>query len=118
MSNEPNVSGDPFGHGTHIAGIIGGSATAATRVTTAYAGGSAPGVHFVDVRVLGSNGSGYTSDVIAGIDWTIANADRHHVRIINLSLGHPVAEPAATDPLCRAVARAVQAGLVVDRVCR
>jgi serine protease AprX len=35
------------------------------------------------------------------------------VRIINLSLGHPVAEPAATDPLCRAVARAVRAGLVV-----
>ena len=70
-------------------------------------------MHFVDVRVLGSNGSGYTSDVIAGIDWTIANAERHDIRIINLSLGHPVAEPAATDPLCRAVARAVQAGLVV-----
>jgi serine protease AprX len=113
VSHEPNVSGDPFGHGTHIAGIIGGNTTAAARVTTAYAGGSAPGVHFVDVRVLGSNGAGYTSDVIAGIDWTIANARRHGVRIINLSLGHPVAEPSATDPLCRAVARAVQAGLVV-----
>ena len=70
-------------------------------------------MHFVDVRVLGSNGAGYTSDVIAGIDWTIANARRHGVRIINLSLGHPIAEPSATDPLCRAVARAVQAGLVV-----
>ena len=113
VSDEPGVSGDPFGHGTHIAGIIGGSATAATRVTPAYAGGSAPGVHFVDVRVLASNGAGYTSDVIAGIDWTIANAQRYGVRIINLSLGHPVAEPSATDPLCRAVARAVQAGLVV-----
>ncbi len=113
VSEEPGVSGDPFGHGTHIAGIIGGSATAATRVTPAYAGGSAPGVHFVDVRVLGSNGAGYTSDVIAGIDWTIANAQRYGVRIINLSLGHPVAEPSATDPLCRAVARAVQAGIVV-----
>jgi serine protease AprX len=113
VSNEPGVSGDPFGHGTHIAGIIGGSATAATRVTPAYAGGSAPGVHFVDVRVLASNGAGYTSDVIAGIDWTIANARRYGVRIINLSLGHPVTEPSATDPLCRAVARAVQAGLVV-----
>ena len=56
---------------------------------------------------------GYTSDVIAGIDWTIANARRYGIRIINLSLGHPVTEPSATDPLCRAVARAVQAGLVV-----
>ncbi len=113
VSDEPGVSGDPFGHGTHIAGIIGGSATTAGRVTPAYAGGSAPGVHFVDVRVLASNGAGYTSDVIAGIDWTIANARRYGVRIINLSLGHPIAEPSATDPLCRAVARAVQAGLVV-----
>jgi len=113
VSHEPGVSGDPFGHGTHIAGMIGGSATAATRVTTAYAGGSAPGVHFVDVRVLGSDGMGYTSDVIAGIDWTIANAPRHGIRIINLSLGHPITEPSATDPLCRAVARAVRAGLVV-----
>jgi serine protease AprX len=113
VASEPNVSGDPFGHGTHVAGLIGGSVTAAARVTNTYAGGSAPGVHFADVRVLGANGAGYTSDVIAGIDWTIANARRYRLRVINLSLGHPVAEPAATDPLCRAVARAVQAGLVV-----
>ncbi len=113
VSHEPGVTGDPFGHGTHIAGIIGGSSAAAARVTSAYPGGSAPGVHFADVRVLGSNGGGYTSDVIAGIDWTIANAQRYNLRIINLSLGHPVSEPSATDPLCRAVARAVRAGLVV-----
>jgi serine protease AprX len=113
VSTEPGVTGDPFGHGTHIAGLIGGSVSAASRVTNEYAGGSAPGVHFADVRVLGANGAGYTSDVIAGIDWTIANARRHNLRIINLSLGHPVAEPSATDPLCRAVARAVQSGLVV-----
>ena len=113
VSTEPGTTGDPFGHGTHVAGIIGGSRSAATRVTNAYAGGSAPGVHFADVRVLGSNGAGYTSDVIAGIDWTIANASRYHLRVINLSLGHPIAEPSATDPLCRAVARAVTAGLTV-----
>jgi serine protease AprX len=113
VSTEPGATGDPFGHGTHVAGIIGGSRSAATRVTNAYAGGSAPGVHFADVRVLGSNGAGYTSDVIAGIDWTIANASRYRLRVINLSLGHPIAEPSATDPLCRAVARAVTAGLSV-----
>jgi serine protease AprX len=113
VASEPNVVGDPFGHGTHVAGIIGGSSTAASRVTTAYAGGSAPGVHFADVRVLNSKGAGYTSDVIAGIDWTIANARRYRLRVINLSLGHAVAEPSATDPLCRAVERAVLSGLVV-----
>jgi serine protease AprX len=113
VSFEPGVTGDPFGHGTHVAGIIGGTAAAAAKVTSRYGGGSAPRVHFVDVRVLGRNGVGYTSDVIAGIDWAIANRARYGIRIINLSLGHPVAEPSATDPLCRAVARAHQAGIVV-----
>ena len=67
----------------------------------------------IDVRVLGATGVGYTSDVIAGIDWAIANRARYGIRVINLSLGHAVSEPSATDPLCQAVARAVQAGVVV-----
>jgi serine protease AprX len=65
------------------------------------------------VRVLGANGAGYTSDVIAGIDWVIANKTRYKLRIINLSLGHPVTESSTTDPLCRAVDRAVRSGLIV-----
>jgi serine protease AprX len=113
VSWEGASTGDPYGHGTHVAGIIGGSTTAAKYVTTAYAGGSAPSVKLIDVRVLGSNGMGYTSDVIAGIDWSVANRTRYGIRVINLSLGHAVAEPSATDPLCRAVARAVQAGIIV-----
>jgi serine protease AprX len=111
VSSEPGASGDQFGHGTHVAGMIGGSGT--YSVTTAYNGGSAPAVNFVDVRVLGRTGIGYTSEVIAGIDWVIANRAKHGIRIINLSLGRPVAEPVATDPLCQAVSRAVQAGIVV-----
>ena len=110
VSTEPGVSGDPFGHGTHVAGMIGGINT---RVTAAYAGGSAPAVSFVDVRVLGRTGMGYTSDVLAGIDWVIANKTRYGIRVINLSLGHPVAESSSTDPLCLAVERAVRAGIVV-----
>ena len=104
---------DEFGHGTHIAGIITGSASAASGVTTSYSGGVAPGAHLVNVRVLGPNGTGLTSDVIAGIDWVIANRSKYNIRIINLSLGHAVGEPAATDPLCEAVERAVRAGIVV-----
>jgi serine protease AprX len=113
VSSEPGVSGDPFGHGTHVAGMIGGAGSAAARVTTAYSGGSAPAVRLIDVRVLGRTGMGYTSDVLAGIDWAIANRTKYGIRIINLSLGHPVAEPAATDPLCVAVERAVKSGIVV-----
>ena len=57
------------------------ASSAATRpppkyVTPAFAGGSAPGVKLIDVRVLGATGVGYTSDVIAGIDWAVANRAR------------------------------------------
>ena len=113
VSTEPNTGGDPFGHGTHVAGIAGGNRTAATYVTTAFNGGSAPAVRLIDVRVLGADGSGLTSDVIAGIDWAVAHSSTYNIRVINLSLGHPVTEPAATDPLCQAVARAVAANITV-----
>jgi serine protease AprX len=110
VSSEPGVTGDPFGHGTHVAGMVGG---ANLKTTTAYTGGSAPAVKFIDIRVLGRTGVGYTSDVLAGIDWAIANRTKYGIRVINLSLGHGVAESAATDPLCIAVDRAVKAGIVV-----
>ena len=113
VSSEPGASGDPFGHGTHVAGMIGGSGSAARSVTSSYNGGSAPAVKFVDVRVLGRTGLGYTSEVIAGIDWVVANRARYGIRVMNLSLGHPVAEPVESDPLCQAVSRAVRAGVVV-----
>jgi serine protease AprX len=101
---------DAFGHGTHVAGIIAG---VPNSLTSLYSGGIAPGAHLVNVRVLGANGAGYTSDVIRGIDWVVENRWRYNIRVINLSLGHPVMEPSATDPLCEAVRRAVSAGIVV-----
>jgi serine protease AprX len=118
IANVSLVSGDPqvadaFGHGTHIAGIIAGKASAAAGVTNLYTGGIAPGARLVNVRVLGKGGTGWTSDVIAGIEWAINNRARYNIRIINLSLGHPVTEPSATDPLDQAVLKATSAGIVV-----
>ncbi len=64
---------DCNGHGTHVAGIIGG---------TTY--GVAKGVKLHAVRVLNCSGSGSYSDVIAGIDWVAAN--HQHPAVANLSL--------------------------------
>jgi serine protease AprX len=104
---------DEYGHGTHVAGIITGAGSYAVGVTSDYAGGIAPGSQLVNVRVLGDDGVGNTSDVIAGIDWVIANKSRYNIKIMNLSLGHAVTEPVAFDPLCAAVERAYRAGIVV-----
>ena len=97
---------DDYGHGTHVAGIIAGSQE------SGYAG-VAPNAHLVSLKVLKGDGSGDTSDVIAAIDWAVKNRARYNLRVINLSLGHPVFESYRDDPLCQAVERAVGAGMVV-----
>ena len=112
VTGDPSVA-DAFGHGTHVAGTIAGADTAAAGITALYTGGIAPGVNLVNVRVLGKDGWGWTSDVIDGIEWVIENRAKHNIRIMNLSLGHPVVEPSVTDPLCIAVKKATEAGIVV-----
>jgi serine protease AprX len=106
--------GDYFGHGTHVAGIINGNAAdSSDRYTFRSFRGIAPGARLISVRALGPDGSGYTSDIIAGIDWVVANKALYNIRVLNLSLGHPVYESYKTDPLCRAVKTANDAGIVV-----
>ena len=87
---------DDYGHGTHVAGLIGG-----LQSDPVYEG-VAPSVLR---RSEGprSHGGGRTSDVIRAIEFAIANKARFGIDIINLSLGHPIFEPAATDPLVQAV---------------
>jgi serine protease AprX len=101
---------DDYGHGTHVAGTIAGSGALSSG--REYRGLS-PSVHLVVLKVLDANGAGFTSDVIRAVDFAVANRDRLGIRVINLSLGHPVYEPASSDPLVQAVERAARAGLVV-----
>lgn len=90
-----NGTNDCVGHGTHVSATIGG---------TSY--GVAKDVKLFAVRVLGCDGTGATSGVIAGIDWVTAN----HIKpaVINMSLGG--GKSLAIDT---AVTNAVKAGVVV-----
>ena len=101
---------DAYGHGTHVAGTIGGSGE---RSNNREYRGLAPSVRFVILKALDRNGAGYTSDVIRAIDFAVANRAKWGIHIINLSLGHPIFESAATDPLVQAVERASRAGIIV-----
>ena len=101
--------GDDHGHGTHVAGII----AAAGKKHQADTRGVAPGAQIVSLRVLDANGDGFAGDVVDAIDWTIENRDRYRIRVINLSLGGPVLQRCADDPVCQAVERAYRAGIVV-----
>lgn len=76
---------DDYGHGTHVAGLIGGLQSTGDVAFQ----GVAPGVSFVILKVLDKNGAGKTSDVIRAIEFAIANKRRLGIDMINLSLGHP-----------------------------
>ena len=103
---------DGFGHGTHVAGIIGGSGYNSTGDVLTFKG-IAPNVQLINLRVLDRNGSGTDSLVIAAIDRAIQLKSKYNIRVINLSLGRPVYESYTLDPLCQAVEAAYQAGIVV-----
>ncbi|MEM9037277.1 MAG: S8 family serine peptidase [Actinomycetota bacterium] len=108
---------DTFGHGTHIAGIIGGlepGVDPATATTDDFVG-IAPGSRLVSVKVGDNTGAVDVTQVIAAIDWVIEhrNAGDLNIRVINLSYGVDNDQDASVDPLVAAVQRAWDAGIVV-----
>jgi serine protease AprX len=100
---------DLYGHGTHVAGIIGGNGT----LSGGHYAGVAPGVTFVDLRALDANGAGTDSTVIAAIQQAIALKNIYNIRVINLSLGRGIPVSYTQDPLCQAVEAAWKSGMVV-----
>lgn len=72
--SDGNATTDCNGHGTHVAGTVGG---------TTY--GVAKNVNLVPIRILGCDGSGASSNVIAGLDWILKNGKKPAV--VNMSLG-------------------------------
>lgn len=89
---------DGNGHGTHVAG------TAAARDNAQGVIGVAPGARLWAVRVLGPEGSGCLSDVVAGVDWVTANAAT--IEVANMSI-----ESSNSPALCTALANSIAAGV-------
>ena len=91
--NDGNGTNDCAGHGTHVAGTVGGTTYGVAKRVTLHA-----------VRVLDCGGSGTNAGVIAGVDWVRLN----HVKpaVANMSLGG-----GASSALDSAVANAVSAGV-------
>ncbi|WP_309492823.1 S8 family serine peptidase [Candidatus Hecatella orcuttiae] len=96
---DPNKWDDDNGHGTYVAGII---AAVENEIGVI---GSAPKAWLYGVKVLDRTGSGYVSDVIAGIDWSVDNG----MHVISMSLGSSSDSQALHDACDNAYA----AGLVL-----
>ena len=100
---------DHNGHGTHVAG------SAAAKIGVATVGGVdvrgvAPGTCLIAVKVLGDNGKGSDSSIIAGLDYVAANADGLSISVANLSLGRAAGDDTA---LHTAIQNTAKAGVVI-----
>jgi len=98
--NNDNDPMDDHWHGTHVAGSIAAARNGFGAV------GVAPEVDLYALKVLGANGSGSFSSIIAALDWAIQNK----IQVVNLSLGSS-GDPGTT--VRQAVAHAYRSGLVI-----
>ncbi len=89
-SSEGIDAQDVIGHGTIVASIL-----ASRGFDTGK--GFAPGASIVAVRVIGSQGTGVTSDWVAALDWILTNLPNRPVNVINMSLASVTAYDANCD---------------------
>lgn len=95
---------DEHGHGTHCAGIAAGSGAASEGLYR----GAAPDANIYSAKVLGSDGDGMMSDVMAGVEWAVQQG----VQVISLSLGSE-GPCDGTDALCEMCNAAAREGVIV-----
>ena len=81
--NEKKKLYDDASHGTHVAGIVGGSGAAGKGKYT----GIAPGCGLISLKVLDRWGQGRLEHLIAALEWVCGNYQRYKIRIVNISAG-------------------------------
>ncbi|WP_327638976.1 S8 family serine peptidase [Kribbella sp. NBC_00482] len=93
FSGSPTGAEDHFGHGTHVAATIAGTGAGAGGTRK----GVAPKADLLVGKVLGDDGYGYDSWIIAGMEWAASEG----AKVVNMSLGGEATD--GTDPLSQAV---------------
>ena len=108
-------AGDSYGHGTHVAGIIGGNSWNRSGLDFAQGRyvGVAPEANLIDVKVSDEEGNATVLDVLYGLQFVVDHKDQLGIRVVNLSLESATPQSYKTDPLDAAVEAAWFKGLVV-----
>jgi serine protease AprX len=97
---------DTYGHGTFVAGVVGGVSADGRYV------GIAPGASIYAVNVNDTSGV-FTSNVILGLDWVDANRQTYNIRVVNISMSETSESSYLSSSLNSAVERLWQHGVVV-----
>jgi serine protease AprX len=86
---------DATGHGTHVAGIIGGNGTA----SEGFYSGVAPKVDLINLKISDENGMANESDAVAALQWVYDNKDLYNIRVVNLSIQSSTEMPYHQSPM-------------------
>jgi serine protease AprX len=86
---------DNFGHGTHVAGIIGGNGAASDGLYS----GLAPGVDLINLKISNDQGLAYESDTVEAMQWVFDNKDLYNIRVVNLSIQSTIPQSYHESPL-------------------
>lgn len=86
---------DFYGHGTHVAGIVGGNGDASGG---AYMG-IAPKVDLINLKISDDTGMAYESDTVAAMQWILENKEQYNIRVVNLSINSVDEQSYHTSPL-------------------
>ncbi len=86
---------DIFGHGSHVAGIIGGNGAGSGSVFS----GVAPGVNLISLKISDGTGMAYESDTVVALQWVYDNKAAYNIRVVNLSINATVDQSYHTSPL-------------------
>ncbi len=100
---------DDHGHGTHVAGIVGGDGTDSKGKHV----GIAPECGIVAIKAFNREGKAKSSDVIKAIQWAVENREKHGIKVLNLSAAGVAQISHQWDPMARAVAAAWKEGIMV-----
>jgi serine protease AprX len=99
FSTNAHSTSDEFGHGTHVAGIIGGHGGASNGLYS----GIAPGVNLINLKISDDFGMAYESDTVDALQWIFENKDAYNIRVVNLSINSTVEQSYHLSPLDAAV---------------
>ena len=99
---------DPFGHGTHVASAAAGNG----RISNAKYMGVAPNANIINLRVLNSSGKGTVSGLLEALEWVATNHKIYNIRVANMSIGMLAVQSYRNDPVCLAVRRLANLGIV------
>ena len=103
--NQHTRDGD--GHGTHVAGIIGGQSRDGEHI------GIAPDAHILSLAISDDSGSAQETDLLRGLEWVYTHRAEEHIRAVNISMAASVPTSYATSPIDAAVEQLWKGGVAV-----